>query len=655
MTSELEWFFGAGGSEDQGPKDSIELLFKGNKYYSIAREAIQNSVDAVLDNTNPVVVKFSLFEIEKPELPHFFELKKTLERCLDKYMDDKYAQKILKNSIDAISGSKIKCLRISDYNTIGLEYNGDKSHSPFYAFMQAVGFNLKKSTGSGGSFGFGKGAYYAASAFKTIIISSIYDNDKFIFQGKARLTTHLDDNGNKKDYVGKFGAAEGSPIVSPLLIPEKLRRSEKGTDIIIMGFQEEGDWKESLIKSVLNNFWLAIWNKQLIVEVEGTIIDSENLETIINQFYTEDTKEGSVNEPETWNPYPYFKAVKYKGGPNNEYFTATLSTLGLVEMYLLKKEGLQNRTIYLRTPKMVVFKETKNKGVEYVAVFLCKNDAGNKILQQMENPQHNEWKKTNYLDNDRPHKEAVEAEKELKAFVNECLQKLLSSDSGSKQKFVGLEKYLSIPEDLLPETEGNGQAVGSGSVTDELSISETPVERTFNQSESEINVTVKKKTRLIQPELGDINESGDTLVFVGNNGNGEQPPGPPGPPLPPDDIPGPQPAIGITDGHKKIKKPLFITYRVISQKNSNGEIIHLLKIFASKNAFTNIELFAGVDNDSDREDGLLTITNATKDSTLLSVVGNKLNNVHLETGENIITLTFDSNQKHSLKIKSYEI
>jgi len=650
MENDLKWFFGPSASEEHGPKDSITTTFKGDKYYSLAREVNQNSLDAINDSSSPVRVKFSLFDLQRSELNEFFELNDIFSKCSEYFPSDKKFNEFCGDARTVLSGDKIKCLRISDYNTTGLEYNDAKC--PFYAFMKAVGYNHKSSSGAGGSFGFGKGAYYAASSVRTIFVSSIYGEDKFIFQGKARLTTHKNDEGGLRDYTGLLGNADGSPIADAALVPESLRRTEKGTDIIIMGFQDAGDWKESLIKSVLNNFWYAIFQEKLIVEVENTLINKENLESIITSFYSENSSDGSVNDAETWNPYPYFKAVKFAGDINTKYFEKEMPTLGKLKLYLLLKDGLPNRTVYMRSPKMTVFKKTDNRGFNYVGVFVCDNEKGNEILRQMENPQHNEWKKNNYLENDKPHADAKKAEDELKFFMRECLEELIKVESGKRQKITGLDKFLNIPEDLIAENEGSGEATGGGEVSEEKTKEETAVQTTQKESETPVVLEVKKKVQVAITESGQITDEGETVVLTGTPHEEEGG-------VEPTDVPGNNPGGATQQGNESggdnVKKPLAVRCRVIAQKNAANEIEHLLKIFSNKDAKAEIELFAGVDNESESDDDMLTVISATKDAIALNANGNKIRSIPLVTGWNVITVKFDTNQKHSLKIKSYEI
>jgi len=652
MANDLKWFFGPSASEKHGPNDSITTTFRGDKYYSLAREVLQNSIDAIDVKDKPVRVSFSSFDLEKTDLPIFWDLKNNFIACQKYFTNNNSFTNFCESAKNNFSEAKIKCLKIQDFNTTGLEYSGG-TESKFFGFMESVGVTNKSAAGAGGSFGFGKGAYYAASSVRTIMVSSIYGNDdKFIYQGKARLTTHQDEAGNLKDYTGLLGHNNGKPIQDALLVPESLRRVEKGTDIIIVGFQNEGNWKESLIKSVINNFWYSIYSEKLIVEVEDTIINKENLERIISEYYSENTVDGSVNEPESWNPYPYFKAVKYSGDINTKYFEKELETIGLVKLYLLLKDGLPNRTVYMRSPRMTVFKKTDNRGFNYVGVFVCDNTKGNEVLQKMENPQHNEWKKNNYLENDKdPHPDAKKAENELKMFMKDCLETLMSVESGKKQKIIGLDTFLNIPEDLIAENEGNGEASGGGDVSEEKTIDESAVETTQKESENMIILDVKKKAQLLSKDLGDASGEDKTTVLTGkeHKGEGDGGDGDDGG----DKAGGAKEQGGIT-GKDTVKRPLNIRYRVIAQKNSLNEVEHIIKIFSTKNVNAEIELYAGVDNDSESDDSMLIINNAMMDSNSLLVNQNRIKNIPIINGWNSLVVKFDTNQKHSLKIKSYE-
>src|SRR5690606_21369353 len=130
--------------------------------------------------------------------------------------------------------------------------------------------------------------------------------------------------------------------------------------------------KRLMIKSVLNNFWLAIYHEKLTVQIDDVLINKDNIETIIDEYFDGQAESGTPSEIESWNPKSYLKAVKYTG-TNDQFrvFEQNLATVGNVKLYIYLEKGLPNRTAYFRTPRMVVFKRTNRKVNGYSAVFIC--------------------------------------------------------------------------------------------------------------------------------------------------------------------------------------------------------------------------------------------------------------------------------------------
>ncbi|MBK6506738.1 MAG: hypothetical protein IPG02_13975 [Ignavibacteria bacterium] len=71
MEKNCKWHFGKEGGIDIGPNDPIHQTFKGNPFYSIVREAIQNSLDAVNDDNLPVSISFQYFDLDRIQYPSF--------------------------------------------------------------------------------------------------------------------------------------------------------------------------------------------------------------------------------------------------------------------------------------------------------------------------------------------------------------------------------------------------------------------------------------------------------------------------------------------------------------------------------------------------------------------------------------------------------
>lgn len=525
----------------------------------------------------------------------------------------------------------------------------DGTDSLFYAFLRDAGFSVKKLSGSGGSFGFGKGAYFALSPIKTVVVSSKDTDGNVFFEGATRLTTHKNGGGEKITAYGFYDNNNGEPITIEENIPEIFKRTETGTDINIIGLWDEVDRNRLMIKSVLNNFWLAIHEHKLVVTINDVTISKENLEQVIDEYFPTEFESGSPTEIEKWNPKSYYKAVKYAGATDQFIsFEDELPTIGKVKLFVYLNRGLPNRTTFLRSPNMVVFKRTSNKINGYAAVFVCDNQIGNGIFRQMENPAHNEWKKENYpADEGQVSTLARKAENEFSDYVNAKLDSLAKLNTSKKVAFLGLEEFLSIPEDLLEKEDdsdlsGDNTSNFSGTLTKDLSQDETGMQTTNKDEPVTIKPTIKEQSEVKDEQDVDVTDDGEQKVTVGgdNKGGGGDEPGN-------DD--GETGVTGTpTEEPRDTRVLVKVKLKVAAQKEQ--DILYHNLIVSAENDIANAELELLVSGDNDKEDGVA-IT-STDNGT---VQGNKLKGVALSAGKNQIKIRFADNLKHSVKIKAYEL
>lgn len=150
----------------------------------LAREAVQNSVDASADG-GKVLVRFREQRIAGEEKSAFAKVAK-----LDSLAAR--ANEILPNQPNCLGSlsddqAEISLLYVEDYRTTGLEGDFSKASSKFYRFLLSLGDGgkIRESHGSGGSFGFGKSVYSSNSA-----INSIYAYSKT-----------KDENGNVRSII----------------------------------------------------------------------------------------------------------------------------------------------------------------------------------------------------------------------------------------------------------------------------------------------------------------------------------------------------------------------------------------------------------------------------------------------------------------------
>lgn len=655
MEKDCTWSFRPEGGADIGPNDPLHITFKGNPYYSIVREAIQNSLDAVKDPEKPVTVSFQYFELNRQEYPEFFKIETHIEQSLDYFKNNPDAKRLFSEMLQYLNGAedslkklKISSLKISDSNTKGM-YFDEGTSSPFYAFLRASGVSAKN-IGAGGSFGFGKGAYFALSPIKTVVVSSKDVAGNVFFEGATRLTTHKNAKGEKISAFGFYDNNSGNPTVSEELIPKIFLRQEAGTDVNIIGLWNDQNQKKSMIRSVLNNFWLAIYKNSLIVHIADVIIDKDNIETIIDEYFEGQAESATPNKIEAWNPKSYLKAVKYASSNDQfKFFEENLPTVGKVQMFVYLEKGLPNRISFFRKPKMVVYKRTDRKVNGYSAVFICDDDKGNEMLRLMENPAHNEWNKDNY-----PKQEgqidlvANTALKEIGNFVNTVLESLAKIKTGSKISFMGLEEYLSIPEDLLEkeelfDQEGTSTNNSSGNSDSEETDSETGMVTTdFAEDSVSIKPTVKPSEATAHDSGFSVNEEGEEEVDNGGSndtdgGNASSQEGN-----------GNNKSNGSATDDKNPKSLLKIRYRVAAQIES--EVLYHYLILNSESEVENMEISLLVGGDNDKDDGIQLM-----ESDIGAVIDNKITQLKLGKGSTKIKLRFADNIKHSVKIKAYEI
>ena len=646
MSGQLKWFFETTKNTFSGANDPIHETFRANPYYSLVRESIQNSMDVLLDESKPVEVRFEVFSINQVEHPLLFTLRTHIKSCLDFHHGNKQAQDLYSGMLKYLDDNlSVKILKVSDYNTKGMHYEKDDHLSPFTSFM-GEGIS-SKSSGSGGSFGFGKGAYYVPSELRTILVSTMIEDEKVFFQGRTRLASHkIDDTIKGKD--GVFKIDEDNPVSEMNDISPIFRRDLRGTDVYILGMKDDPECGKEMIKSVLNNFWLAVHENRLDVVIKTDDVDvrfdESNLEEIMDEYFFAEKESGPISEIYQWNPKSYYKAVKYaKQSDDFMLFEKELYSIGTVRFYLFRKEGLQSRISFMRKPAMTVYKAGRTILSGYAAVFVCDNQEGNEILRQMENAAHNEWKPENVRYVQKEYMQVYfDAKREINDFINDTLKSISGVDSSSKIDVVGLSDFLSIPEELLDDEEAvpgladsTREGISSKSITDiETGLSTT------------INTIVKLKTN--KPHIASAVSSaelvhGEDIII---NGGGE-----PNDSTNPNPNPSTKKGMQIEEGNSEntgqSKSYISVSFRTAATKD-DGVMTHNL-IINSENSYSDVELdiIGGTDNGDEIKLQIISTNNGI-------INGSKLTGVNLTNGINKIKICFDDDLKHNLKLIAYE-
>lgn len=651
-----KWYFAdQPNTFEDGPNNAMAQNFK-DRYASLVRESIQNSLDAVMDKSEPVRMEYTICELRGEDYPEFFVLREHMKGCMDYFHADKNAKEMYTKKLkffgDKELMSRLGYIRVSDYNTQGMAYKEGDNQNGFYAFVRSAGVSAKSDPTAGGSFGFGKAAYYLISQINTILVSTCTPNYEKFFEGASILCTHTF-RGVKKVAEGFYDDQNGKPITEENAIPVRFRRSEPGTDINIMGFDlsETADAVKEMTEAVLRNFWMAILDGKLEVNVNNTVvINKSTIPSLMEEYFNEDKEE--KKRQKTYNPLPYFEAVYHAGSSSKfRFYEDTLPILDHVCFFMAKDKSATDTVTYLRAPRMKVYEKKTKTNYGFYGVFFCDSEKGNEILRKMENPAHDEWKPSNIQNAGSLKGMARIALQEIDRFINECITNTFSMKEKTAIDIKGLEDFLyitsadDVDEELEIDTQPEAnQGLPTGHVQEEESTYTTDI------TPGPDNPTLTPKAA--PPSTGHvmINKTTNATNTTGGNlrsGHGEAKQKPKAKGI---QKPGNAADSRTEDenGEKGIfAVPISIPYRAFSQVES-GCVWHYIVLHPNQE-IGNVRLhFYAVGEESDEE---LQVA----ESNIGNVSGNIIRDVHLEERSIRIKVRFTDNMKHAVKLSAEEL
>lgn len=237
---------------------------------SLVREVIQNSLDAVKDDGKPVVVEFDQFELSNVHFPGQARFENVLRECLEENKTESDVVKFFESAIRCFE-APIKVLRISDFNTKGLEGAQTNDYkSSWGRLVKCNGASNQNST-AGGSYGIGKSASFLCSDLHTVFYSSLDMQGIKSTIGVTRLISFRDSEHNGEMTTGQGFFSNSRKIDAILSFPDfekDYARMESGTDIYIMGMTDVENLKQKLVQAVLENFLVSIWSGKLEVIIQ---------------------------------------------------------------------------------------------------------------------------------------------------------------------------------------------------------------------------------------------------------------------------------------------------------------------------------------------------------------------------------------------------
>ena len=150
--ADIDWRFpSTGGGIEAGINDAGIVTFDGAPLASLAREVLQNSVDARDSGANPVHVAFEIRDVDRAT----FGAKRLAEHvasCAQEWLHDTKASRTFKTAKELLGRQALPVLGIIDSNTTGL------AGEAWRGLVKMTGASFKSSEAAGGSFGVGKAA-----------------------------------------------------------------------------------------------------------------------------------------------------------------------------------------------------------------------------------------------------------------------------------------------------------------------------------------------------------------------------------------------------------------------------------------------------------------------------------------------------------------
>ena len=363
----------------------------------LVRENIQNSLDGKLQDTNePVIIKIETGKIRKEDIPGLEDLKERIA-CLKGH--NNYTKETIEYMKKKMNQDEVAYISFEDSNTKGLKgaKNGQSDSKEdtwgIYAYNKGVHSEddetLEQSRG--GSHGIGKIASNAASDLHIMYFANCDEEGNKHLGGTIQLIEHkykdnyyrstgyFTDIKNITDKITKFYPYDNN-------FGEVFKKDTRGLKIIIPFLREQFNNEKEIIKSVCDNFFIAILQNKLLVDINGKVINKDTIESYIknNEYYIQDLNEMKDE----------FTPLYLETFLNKEPITLKISDIKKEYLFNLyfnyNTDILKGRTAIIRTIGMKIEdkKITGNVNKPFNAVLIPISNIEDSFLKSLENESH---------------------------------------------------------------------------------------------------------------------------------------------------------------------------------------------------------------------------------------------------------------------------
>ena len=423
-----DWFFPSRGyGETEGFSNPGLEMFKGEPIRAMAREICQNSLDAVRDANEPVRIEFEKRYIKPAtKFPGIEDMRNILVKCRNfwKVQNDAKTLKFINDAAREIRDGGIFVLRVSDYNTTGLEgaYSTEEI-TPWKSLVQGNAFSVKTTDNAAGSYGIGKAAPFVVSGLQTVFYRTYDVNGDRAAQGVTHLVSFEDEKMSKpgEDTVRRSTGYYGDGIENkPFPHIEELdninERNEYGTDLFIPVFSFASgkmDWKDEVIAEILENFLYSIYSGKLEIKVDNIILNKDSLLTHITRLL-----------PKTKHAACFYDVIREDNDKVIEE-KRKFYEMGWLRLRLLYKPDMNKQILTVRNSGMKIAKIAGlPKGISYTGFLEIQGDRLNSFFREMENPQHNAWEPKRHNDPKLAKKHKTTVEKWVKEMIGQKIKEI---------------------------------------------------------------------------------------------------------------------------------------------------------------------------------------------------------------------------------------
>lgn len=426
-----------GGGAINGIADSGIEIFRGKEIPSLAREICQNSLDAAIDEDSAVAVEFERYEISPKEIPGIWDVVSTFQACLNFWtkQSDK-TEAFIREANYKLKSSQISVLRISDFNTTGLEKPFDARSMQGWNTLTKINGGAIKSEDKAGNFGIGKNAPFANSFFRMVFYRTLNTKGERAAQAVAKLVSFNLDAENIAAGTGYYGDAQGNMPVPRIPALEKMyKRAKRGTDVFIYGFNGGVAWADELIGELIENFLVAIYRDKLKVTVQERDINKDTLGTFVKDdaanYYKILTGVGDIRRFE----YDFYDKDKLMGKLK----------LGVLVDPTVK---LNRRVLIVRKSGMKLFELDRfSRTLNFTAILELEGYDLNAFFRHMETPDHTNWEPSRHPTR---RKDATKYLAELKSWVRNTISKLGEANISDEIEVPGVITPFNDSDPTLP-------------------------------------------------------------------------------------------------------------------------------------------------------------------------------------------------------------